>query len=208
MPDEMGSIDVVETLEIGGDRVTVFRQEDDSTRTATIVLRGATMNHLDDIERAVDDGVNVVKAITKDPRLVPGAGATEIELVERIMAHGETTPGLPQYAIKKYAEAFEVIPRTLAESAGLDATEVLSRLYTAHHKKEDWSTGVDIENDDGTGVLDATDASILDLLVSKSWAIRLATEAARTVLSVDQIIVARQAGGPKPPAPNANWDED
>lgn len=145
MPDEMGSIDVVETLEIGGDRVTVFRQENDSTRTATIVLRGATMNHLDDIERAVDDGVNVVKAITKDPRLVPGAGATEIELVERIMAHGETTPGLPQYAIKKYAEAFEVIPRTLAESAGLDATEVLSRLYTAHHKKEDWSTGVDIE---------------------------------------------------------------
>lgn len=145
MPDEMGSIDVVETLEIGGDRVTVFRQENDSTRTATIVLRGATMNHLDDIERAVDDGVNVVKAITKDPRLVPGAGATETELVERIMAHGETTPGLPQYAIKKYAEAFEVIPRTLAESAGLDATEVLSRLYTAHHKKEDWSTGVDIE---------------------------------------------------------------
>lgn len=145
MPDEMGSIDIVETLEIGGDRVTVFRQENDSTRTATIVLRGATMNHLDDIERAVDDGVNVVKAITKDPRLVPGAGATETELVERIMAHGETTPGLPQYAIKKYAEAFEVIPRTLAESAGLDATEVLSRLYTAHHKKEDWSTGVDIE---------------------------------------------------------------
>ncbi|OBT82216.1 T-complex protein 1, theta subunit [Pseudogymnoascus sp. 03VT05] len=208
MPDEMGSIDIVETLEIGGDRVTVFRQEDDSTRTATIVLRGATMNHLDDIERAVDDGVNVVKAITKDPRLVPGAGATETELVERIMAHGETTPGLPQYAIKKYAEAFEVIPRTLAESAGLDATEVLSRLYTAHHKKEDWSTGVDIENDDGTGILDAKDAGILDLLVSKSWAIRLATEAARTVLSVDQIIVARQAGGPKPPAPNANWDED
>ncbi|ELR02143.1 chaperonin containing T-complex subunit eight component [Pseudogymnoascus destructans] len=208
MPDEMGSIDIVETLEIGGDRVTVFRQENDSTRTATIVLRGATMNHLDDIERAVDDGVNVVKAITKDPRLVPGAGATETELVERIMAHGETTPGLPQYAIKKYAEAFEVIPRTLAESAGLDATEVLSRLYTAHHKKEDWSTGVDIENDDGTGILDAKDAGILDLLVSKSWAIRLATEAARTVLSVDQIIVARQAGGPKPPAPNANWDED
>ncbi|KFX90964.1 hypothetical protein O988_04801 [Pseudogymnoascus sp. VKM F-3808] len=208
MPDEMGSIDIVETLEIGGDRVTVFRQENDATRTATIVLRGATMNHLDDIERAVDDGVNVVKAITRDPRLVPGAGATETELVERIMAIGETTPGLPQYAIKKYAEAFEVIPRTLAESAGLDATEVLSRLYTAHHKKEDWCAGVDIENDDGTGVFDAKEAGILDLLVSKSWAIRLATEAARTVLSVDQIIVARQAGGPKPPAPNANWDED
>lgn len=208
MPDEMGSVDIVETLEIGGDRVTVFRQENEATRTATLVLRGATMNHLDDIERAVDDGVNVVKAITRDPRLVPGAGATEMQLVERIQAFGDKTPGLAQYSIRKYGEAFEVIPRTLAESAGLDATEVLSRLYTAHSKKSDWNTGVDIENEDGTGTLDANDEGILDLMISKSWAIKLATEAARTVLSVDQIIVARQAGGPKPPGPNPNWDED
>ncbi|CAK7263403.1 T-complex protein 1 subunit theta [Sporothrix epigloea] len=209
MPDEMGSIDVVETLEIGGDRVTVFRQETEGvTRTATLVLRGATQNHLDDVERAVDDGVNVVKAITKDARLVPGAGATEVQLVERLQAFGEKTPGLAQYAIKKYGEAFEVVPRTLAESAGLDATEVLSHLYTSAHKKEEWTYGVDVENDDGTGTLDAKDEGILDLFASKSWAIKLATEAARTVLSVDQIIVARQAGGPKPPGPNPNWDED
>ncbi|CAK7214141.1 T-complex protein 1 subunit theta [Sporothrix bragantina] len=209
MPDEMGSIDVVETLEVGGDRVTVFRQETEGvTRTATLVLRGATQNHLDDVERAVDDGVNVVKAITKDARLVPGAGATEVQLVERLQAFGEKTPGLAQYAIKKYGEAFEVVPRTLAESAGLDATEVLSHLYASAHKKDEWTYGVDVENDDGTGTLDAKDEGILDLLASKSWAIKLATEAARTVLSVDQIIVARQAGGPKPPGPNPNWDED
>ncbi|KXJ94675.1 chaperonin Cpn60/TCP-1 family [Microdochium bolleyi] len=208
MPDEMGSIDVVETLEIGGDRVTVFRQEDDVTRTATLVLRGATQNHLDDVERAIDDGVNAVKAITRDPRLVPGAGATELQLVERIQAFADKTSGLPQYSIRKFGEAFEVVPRTIAESAGLDATEVLSRLYTAHHKKDDWATGVDIENDDGTGTLDAKDEGILDLMIAKSWAIKLATEAARTILSVDQIIVARQAGGPKPPGPNPNWDED
>ncbi|KAI9815432.1 MAG: T-complex protein 1 subunit theta [Pycnora praestabilis] len=208
MPDEMGNVDVVETLEIGGDRVTVFRQENDVTRTATLVIRGATQNHLDDIERAVDDGVNVVKAITRDPRLVPGAGATEMQLVERINAFGERTPGLPQYAIRKFGEAFEVIPRTLAESAGLDATEVLSRLYTAHHKKDDWTTGVDIENENGSGTLDAKEEGILDLMIPKSWAIKLATEAVRTVLSVDQIIVARQAGGPKPPGPNPGWDND
>ena len=220
MPDEAGSVDVVETLEIGGDRVTVFRQENDATRTATLIIRGATQNHLDDIERAVDDGVNVVKAITRDAKLVPGAGATEMQLVERISAFGDKTPGLPQYAIRKYAEAFEVIPRTLAESAGLDATEVLAALYTAHHKsgaskdgdEAGWTTGVDITNEDDTGTLDAQDEGILDLLVSKQWAIRLATEAARTVLSVDQIIVARQAGGPKPPGPGgpggAHWDDD
>ncbi|KAL9001580.1 MAG: hypothetical protein Q9169_000156 [Polycauliona sp. 2 TL-2023] len=242
MPDEMGKVDIVETLEIGGDRVTVFRQENDATRTATLVIRGATQNHLDDVERAIDDGVNVIKAITRDPRLVPGAGATEMQLVERISAYGEKTPELSQHAIRKYAEAFEVIPKTLAESAGLDATEVLARLYARHHKsaknaamkaddtssgtsedsseeedesseeEEDeagWTLGVDIENDDGTGTLDAKEEGILDLLISKQWAIRLATEAARTVLSVDQIIVARQAGGPKPPAQgNPNWDED
>ncbi|KAL8938215.1 MAG: hypothetical protein Q9216_004018 [Gyalolechia sp. 2 TL-2023] len=245
MPDEMGKIDIVETLEIGGDRVTVFRQENDATRTATLVIRGATQNHLDDVERAIDDGVNVIKAITRDPRLLPGAGATEMQLVERISAYGEKTPELSQHAIRKYAEAFEVIPRTLAESAGLDATEVLARLYARHHKAakaakaaaatanqdsddtssgtsseeseeedsdddddEEWNLGVDIENEDGTGTLDAKDEGILDLLITKQWAVTLATEAARTVLSVDQIIVARQAGGPKPPGPNPNWDED
>ena len=251
MPDEMGNVDIVETIEIGGDRVTVFRQENEATRTSTLVLRGATQNHLDDLERAVDDGVNVVKAITRDPKLVPGAGATEMQLVERITAYGERTSGLPQYAIKAYAQAFEVIPRTIAESAGLDATEVLASLYTTHHKastaataaaasnatkkssaaaessesssseeeeeessseedEEDpeWTLGVDIENADGTGTLDAREEGILDLLAPKRWAVRLATEAARTVLSVDQIIVARQAGGPKPPGQNPNWDED
>jgi T-complex protein 1 subunit theta len=228
MPDEMGDIDVVECLEIGGDRVTVFRQENDQTRTATIVLRGATQNHLDDVERAVDDGVNAIKAITRDPRMVPGAGAAEMQIIDKVMAVAEKTPGLSQYAIKKYAEAFEVIPRTLAESAGLDATEVLARLYTAHNsyqkqaqsgssKKQTESSseedsppsmGVDIENEDGTGMLDAEEEGILDLMVSKSWAIKLATESVRTILSVDQIIVARQAGGPKPPGPNPNWDED
>ncbi|KAG8531449.1 uncharacterized protein KY384_003078 [Bacidia gigantensis] len=235
MPDEMGKVDMLETFEIGGDRVTVFRQENEQTRTATLVIRGATQNHLDDIERAVDDGVNVVKAITKDPRLVPGAGATEMQLIERVTRFGEKTPELSQYSIKKYAEAFEVIPRTLAESAGLDATEVLATLYAAHHKasisaskdakdsdesseseeddddddEDEWTLGVDVENNDGkTGTLDAQEAGILDLLVSKEWAIRLATESVRTILSVDQIIMAKQAGGPKPPGQNANWDED
>ncbi|RCI16183.1 hypothetical protein L249_2206 [Ophiocordyceps polyrhachis-furcata BCC 54312] len=213
MPDEMGSIDVVETVEIGGDRVTVFRQEGESTtRTATLVLRGATQNHLDDVERAVDDGVNVVKAITRDARLVPGAGATEIQLSARIQALADKTAGLSQYAIKKYGEALEVIPRTLAESCGLDATEVVSSLYAAHHHKggggDNACAGVDVESNDESGTLDAADEGILDLLAPKQSAIRLATEAARTVLSVDQIIVARQAGGPKPPGPNPNWDEE
>ncbi|EWC47006.1 putative T-complex protein 1 subunit theta [Drechslerella stenobrocha 248] len=208
MPEETGKVDIVETVEIGGDRVTVFRQENETTKTATIVLRGATQNYLDDIERAIDDGVNAVKGLIKDARFVPGAGATEMQLVERVVAYGDKTPGVLQYAIRKYGEAFEVVPRTLAESAGLDGTEVLSKLYSAHHKRGDCSIGVSFEEEKGSGTADAIAGGVLDLLSSKSWAIRLATEAVCTVLSVDQIIVARQAGGPKPPAPNPGWDND
>jgi T-complex protein 1 subunit theta len=94
--------------------------DDDSTKTATIVLRGGTQNTLDDLERAIDDGVNVIKAITRDSRLLAGAGAFEIELARLLHAVGETTPGLDQYAIQKFAEALEVITRTLAENAGSD----------------------------------------------------------------------------------------
>jgi T-complex protein 1 subunit theta len=119
-PEEMGYCDVVEAVEIGSDRCTVFRQDGETTRTATIVLRGGTQNSLDDLERAIDDGVNVLKAITRDGRLVAGAGAFEIELASKLSKVAETTPGLNQYAINKFAEALEVIPRTLADNAGLD----------------------------------------------------------------------------------------
>lgn len=190
MPEEMGSIDVVETVEIGGDRVTVFRQEDEKTKTATIVIRGATQNHLDDIERAIDDGVNVVKALVKDSRLVPGAGAIEMELMKRLEALGDKTPGLLQHGIKKYAAAFEIIPRTLAENAGLDVSEILAKLHAAHHKSDVGTAGIDVENEED-GILDAKKSGILDVLAAKKWAIKLATEATITVLSVDQIIMSK-----------------
>ncbi|KAJ3077833.1 T-complex protein 1 subunit theta [Rhizoclosmatium hyalinum] len=206
MPEEMGYCDIVEAVEIGSDRCTVFRQEDESTKTATIVLRGGTTNAIDDLERAIDDGVNVIKAAVKDGRLVPGAGATEIELARKLTEIGERTSGLNQYAIKKFAQAFEVIPRTLAENAGLDSTEVLSRLY-ATHQTSNTSTGVDIESETND-VLDASKAGIYDLLAVKHMAIKLATHAACTILSVDQIIMSKPAGGPKVPQQRGGMDED
>lgn len=100
--------------------VLSINAEDESTKTATIVLRGGTTNAIDDLERAIDDGINTIKAAVKDGRLVPGAGATEIELARQLTLIGERTSGLNQYAIKKFAEAFEVIPKTLSDNAGLD----------------------------------------------------------------------------------------
>lgn len=212
-PEEAGFVDVMEVTEIGGDRVTVFRQDEggEKTRTATIVLRGATPNALDDLERAVDDGVSVIKALIRDPRLVPGAGATELELARRVETYGASLTSLSQHSVKRFATALEVVPRTLAENAlgGTEGNEVLSALW-ARHQDGGVSIGVDVEGDsgDGAGVLDAKAAGIVDSLAAKSWAIRLATEAAVSVLSVDSIIMSKPAGGPKVPQQSGNWDED
>lgn len=213
-PEEAGWTDVVETTEIGGDRVTVFRQEDGKPggkakpRMATVVLRGATANHLDDVERAIDDGVNVIKSLTRDPRLVPGAGAAEIELARRVGDYGEKTPGLNQHSIRKFAEALEVVPRTLAENAGLDATEVVSSLR-ARHSSGGADVGVDIdgEGEAGDGTLSTKEAQIFDVLAAKQWAIKYAVGAAITVLNVDSIIMSKPAGI-KAPKQNPNWDDD
>jgi T-complex protein 1 subunit theta len=207
MPDEMGSIDIIETKEIGGDRVTVFRQDESISRTSTIVIRGATQNNLDDIERAIDDGVNAIKGLIKDNRLLPGAGAVEIELVKLTTQYGEKTAGLLQLAIKNFAKAFEVIPRVLAETSGFDSSELLSKLYAAHSHENNGNIGIDIDNDD---VVDVSTIGIYDLFASKKSAIELAVEATNTILSIDQIIMAKRAGGPqmpKQPRPG-NWDQD
>ncbi|CAG8449744.1 1909_t:CDS:2 [Diversispora eburnea] len=207
-PEEMGHCDIVETVEIGGDRVTVFKQENEISKTSTIIIRGATQNHLDDIERALDDGVNIVKAVIKDGRLVPGAGATEMELNKRLSSFGEKTSGINQYSIKAFAEALEVFPRTLAENAGLDATQILSKLHAAHHQNDSGVIGVDIGSETDDCTLDAVKADILDSLSAKSWALKFSVDAALTVLRVDQIIMSKPSGGPKPPQKNSNWDED
>ncbi|OBZ88022.1 putative T-complex protein 1 subunit theta [Choanephora cucurbitarum] len=210
MAEEMGHCDIVETVEIGSDRVTVFRQEEaEKSRTTTIVIRGATQNHMDDIERAIDDGVNAIKAATRNPSLLAGAGAVEMELNKRLQSVASKTPGLNQHAIKKFAEALEVIPRTLCENAGMDATAVLSRLYAAHYQEGDVGAhvGVDVENEND-GTLDTTKAVIFDSLVSKYSAYKLAADAAITILRVDQIIMSKPAGGPKPLKKDGHWDED
>lgn len=205
-PEEAGMVDVFETIEIGGDRVTVLRQEEnEKTRTSTIVLRGATANYLDDLERSLDDGINTVRVLLRDGRLIPGAGASEMELASRVAAYGEKTPGLAQHSIKRWAEACEVVPRTLAENAGLNAEDVVSSLYKAHAEGHAES-GVDIESETD-GVTSVSQAGILDSYAAKDWAIKLATEAAISVLRVDSIIVSKQAGI-APPKQQGHWDED
>ncbi|XP_076131266.1 T-complex protein 1 subunit theta isoform X1 [Alosa pseudoharengus] len=205
-PEEMGRCDSVYLSEVGDTQVVVFKHEKEDNAIASVVIRGSTDNLMDDIERAVADGVNTFKALVRDQRLVPGGGATEIELAKQITSYGESCPGLEQYAIKKFAEAFEVVPRALAENSGVKANEVISKLYAAHHEGQR-NMGVDIEGE-GPALTDMVKAGIQDPFVVKHWGIKLATNAAITVLRVDQIIMAKPAGGPRAPKQRGHWDKD
>jgi T-complex protein 1 subunit theta len=111
---------------------------------------------------------------------------------------------LSQYAMRKFADALEVVPRTLSENAGFNPTDILASLYAAH-QEGNANVGVNIEQ---AGIKDMTSAGILDLYATKEQAYRLASDTAITILRIDQIIMAKAAGGPKAPQQNGNWDED
>ncbi|KAJ8882462.1 hypothetical protein PR048_014270 [Dryococelus australis] len=203
--EEMGYADTVYVDELGDTSLVVFRLEGKESRVATIVIRGSTDNYMDDIERAIDDGVNTFKGLTRDGRFVPGAGAAEIELSRQVASYGETHPGLEQYAIKKFATALETFPKTIAENSGVKGAEVVSKLLAAH-EEGDKTMGFDIEADKAV-LKDVVPAGILDLYLTKMWGLKYATNAACTILKVDQIIMAKRAGGPKPQAPKAPDDD-
>eukprot|EP00879_Flechtneria_rotunda_P006004 GHRR01006316.1.p1 GENE.GHRR01006316.1~~GHRR01006316.1.p1 ORF type:complete len:543 (+),score=202.26 GHRR01006316.1:701-2329(+) len=201
-PDELGFAKQIEVQEVGGANCVVLQQDASLGSVATIVLRGSTEGFLDDVERAVDDGINAYKALCRDARCVPAGGASELEMARQVAEFGKKQTGLDQYAIARYAEALEIVPRTIAENSGLPASEVIARLYAAHSAGQ-VNTGVDIE----TGAArDLAQEGIMDVYAAKWWAVKLATDAVVTVLKVDQIIMAKQAGGPKPRAGDGDDD--
>ncbi|KYQ52508.1 T-complex protein 1 subunit theta [Trachymyrmex zeteki] len=204
--EELGYADTVYIDELGDTIVVVFKLEGKENRVSTVLVRGSTENYMDDIERAIDDGVNTFKGITKDGRFVPGAGATEIELAAQLAAYADTLPGLEQYAARKFATALEIFPKTLAESSGVRASELVSKLYAAH-KEGKKNYGFDIDGE-SAALIDTIEAGILDLYLTKQWAIKYAVGAACAVLKVDQIIMAKRAGGPKVPAGGVRDEDD
>ncbi|XP_036333003.1 T-complex protein 1 subunit theta-like [Rhagoletis pomonella] len=204
--EELGYCDKVCVEELGGTTAVVFRNEGKDARISSIVIRGATDNFMDDIERAVDDGVNNFKGLTRDGRYVPGAGATEIELASQLAIYADTLPGLEQYAVRKFATALEAFPKALAENSGVNGTDVVNALYLAHKKSSGKNIGFNIETEKAD-TIDVTKTQIYDLFQAKYWALKYAVGAATTILKVDQIIMAKRAGGPKPRQAAGSDDE-
>jgi len=179
-PEETGYADEVHFKEISSQKCIVFRRDKEENRMATIVLRGSTTSMLDDIERAIDDGVNTIKTLTRDGRLLPGGGATEINLAKKVQDFAKTQPGLDQYAIERFGQALEIIPRTLADNAGLKAEEILASLYNKTTESNHF--GLDVS--DGT-VKNVVEAGIMDCWDVKSWALKLCVDSVLTILKVD-----------------------
>jgi len=204
---DLGVCNKVYTEEIGNDNVTIFEQVDiGESEVSTVVIRGATLTTMNDVERAVDDGVNMVRAMTRNGKFVAGAGAAEIELARRLNKYAMTIGGVEQYAIKAYAKALEVVPRTLAENTGLNDTDIISKLYKAHSEETEDAkrVGVDIVNG---GVKDMTKEGVIDLMATRQMGLKLATQSATTILRVDHIIMKKPAGGPKKPN-RGHWDDN
>lgn len=204
--DQMGHCDELKVDEIGDTPVVVFKMAEVKSKISTIVIRGSTDSIMDDVERALDDAINVYKMLTRDARLVVGAGAAELELDRQVSQFARTLPGLEQYSVAKYAEALRSIVAALAENAGVKPQEAITVLSAAHQNGDKFA-GVNIDSDIPE-VLDAKAAALFDLYAAKYWAVKFATSAACTVLQVDQIICAKPAQGPKPPqSKGAAWDD-
>eukprot|EP00922_Rhytidocystis_sp_ex-Travisia-forbesii_P055525 GHVS01082235.1.p1 GENE.GHVS01082235.1~~GHVS01082235.1.p1 ORF type:complete len:561 (-),score=70.05 GHVS01082235.1:217-1899(-) len=223
MPEEIGLAESIEVEEISSKKVTIVKGRE--SKVASIILRGSTPNTLDEIERSIDDAISCIKSITKSGRFVAGAGAVEMELASKLQTFASGVSGLDQYAVRKFAESFECVPRILAENAGHDSIKAITTLYSRHRMGckyegvdvgvmgEDWETGrpsgqPHCRPKTRGMTLDACKADIFDHLETKHWAISLAVDAVLTVLRLDHIIVARPAGGPKPRAPGGGDMDD
>jgi len=203
---------VYETIDFDGNRMTVLRQlvagdpgfeksgqrgdwKGESIPTATILLRGSPGNELDFRESAIDDGVNLIRSLLRDRRLVPGAGKTELELARHVDVFGSKIKGELQDVVKRFVMALQVIPRTLAENAAVWEREGNKVVDPFEGKSEVTDRDREAElPSDGTILADSTSLPypILDSLATKRKAIENAMGAAASVLNIDSDIMSRQ----------------
>ncbi len=155
----------------------------------TVVIRGSTSMRLEEAERAFNDAIGVACQLIREPRLLPGGGATQIALARRLRRHAETIPGREQMAIEGFAAALESIPRILATNAGLDPIDELLRVTAAQAESDSAWQGLDVN----TGqTADMGKASIVEPISVTRHAIAGATEAAISVLRIDDVLWAKQ----------------
>ncbi len=188
--DDLGFAGSVAQKDIGGDE-RIFVEEVDDAKSVTLVLRGGTEHVVDEVERAVDDSLGVVRTTLADGHVVPGGGAPETELALELRDFADSVGGREQLAVEAFADALEVIPRTLAENAGLDPIDSLVDLR-ARHDGGEFGAGLDARNGEVIGM---DEDGVVEPLRVKTQAIESATEAATMILRIDDVIAAGDLKG-------------
>jgi chaperonin GroEL (HSP60 family) len=164
-------------------------------KSVTLVLRGGTQQVLDSMERALDDAVHAVADVIEDQRVIPGGGASEVELSLRLREYASTLKGREQLAVAKFAEALEIVPKTLAENAGFNFIDKLVELKKGHDT--DKKAGLNVY----TGkIVDMYDLGVVEPLRVKVQAIQSATDAASLILRIDDVLSSTKK---KPEGPGA-----
>ncbi|WP_066418350.1 thermosome subunit alpha [Halorubrum aethiopicum] len=188
--DDLGFAGSVAQKDVGGDE-RIFVEDVEEAKSVTLILRGGTEHVVDEIERAIDDSLGVVRTTLVDGQVLPGGGAPEAELALQLRDFADSVGGREQLAVEAFADALEVIPRTLAENAGLDPIDSLVDLRSRHDGGE-FGAGLDAYTGD---VIDMEAEGVVEPLRVKTQAIESATEAAVMILRIDDVIAAGDLKG-------------
>ncbi|HOV83050.1 MAG TPA: thermosome subunit alpha [Methanothrix sp.] len=187
-PGDLGSAALVEERKIGKDKHMIFVEGCEKAKAVSIILHGVSEQFLEEMERAVDDALNVVLDVIRSRKIVPGGGAPEIAVAENLRQYASTLQGREQLAIRAFADAVEAIPLTLAENAGFDPLDSLAALRASSGQGRK-NFGLDIASGEPADMLAQ---GVVEPLRVKTQAIKSATEAATMVLRVDDVIAAKQ----------------
>lgn len=202
-PNDLGYAEKVEEVKIGDDHLT-FVTGCKNPKAVSILIRGGTEHVVDEIERSLQDALHVVAKAIEDSKIVVGAGASATEIALALREYASTVGGREQLAIEKFADAMEIVPRTLSENAGLDPIDLIIDLRKAH--KEGRKTyGVDVFSGQ---VADMWEQGVLEPIRVGQQAIDSATEAAVMILRIDDVVASKGGGGgSKPPEKKSEESE-
>ena len=185
-PEDLGEAELVEQRKVAGENM-IFVEGCRNPKAVTILIRGGTEHVVDEVERALEDAVKVTKDVMEDGAILPAGGAPEIELAIKLDEYAKAVGGKEALAVEAFAEALRIIPRTLAENAGLDPIDTMVRVVAAHKEKGP-SVGVDVFEGEPADMLER--GVIAPVRVVKQ-AIKSASEAAIMILRIDDVIAAK-----------------
>ena len=195
---DLGKAGLVEERKIGDDKM-IFVEKCKDPHSVAILIRAGLERMVDEAERAMTDALSVVSDVVENSKIVAGGGAVEIEVARQLRRYATQVGGREQLAIEAFADAVEVIPRTLAENGGLEPIDVLVDLRSAHEKDDGKYTGVNVF----TGkVQNSIDNGVIEPAVVKEQALKSAAESASMILRIDDVIASsKPKGGPPGGAP-------